>query len=110
MYLLGPTIVAALCNEPDRLLVNDWPEEDGPMPGRAAVRRLEWTLWAAEHVRSAHGSDATKVWFITNNSLLGGKTPVRTIREGRYSAVKTAVEASMREGTRDSEGSGFPTP
>lgn len=108
VYLLGPTIVAALCNEPDRMLVNDWPEEDGPVPGRASVRRLEWTLWAVEHLRSVHGSDAAKTWMITDNALLGGRTPVRTIREGRYSAVKEAVQASIREDTKkpDPEGSG----
>lgn len=109
VYLLGPTIVAALCNEPDRLLVNDWPEDDGPIPGRAAVRRLEWALWALEHVRSVHGSDAAKTWFITENLTLGGHTPVRVVREGRYTALKAAVDVSLRpEGTKkpDPEGSG----
>lgn len=94
--LLTPKIVASVAGVKDPGQVRKW-VRGSLNPTQPATQRLRFALDTLQEIESTQGRKVAQAWALSINGRLDYMSPVKAIREDRYSDVAAAAKALMED-------------
>lgn len=93
---LTARIVAGLAGVRDPLQVREW-AEGSAVPPSESQSRLRIAHEVLSEIQTERRTNIAQAWALTVNSRLSDLSPVRAIREGRFTETKAAAKALLED-------------
>ncbi|GAA1114034.1 hypothetical protein [Arthrobacter flavus] len=94
--MLTARIVAGLAGVRDPLQVCEW-AEGSAIPPSESQSRLRFAYEVLSEIQMARRTNIAQAWALTVNPRLSYLSPVKAIREGRFTETKAAAKALLED-------------